>query len=88
VLDKIQPGIVEWKKVKRNPKNPYEQAENTNYCVDLGKQLRFSMVGIAGKDFLDGNSKLILGDNIYSKFAKFGSHGLANDEITCVLDSW
>ena len=47
-----------------NPKNTYTQTENTNYCVALGKKLNFSMVGIAGKDFVDGNRKFILGNNI------------------------
>ncbi len=40
--------------------NAFTKLENCNYCVKLGKQLQFSMVGIAGKDFVDGNKKLIL----------------------------
>jgi len=35
--------------------------ENANYAVVLGKQLKFSLVGIGGVDIVDGNKKLILG---------------------------
>lgn len=38
-----------------------EKLENCNYVVDLGKQLKFSLVGIAGKDISDGNPTLTLG---------------------------
>jgi plastin-1 len=61
VLEKIcPPGLVDWKKVNLHPKNTYAKAENANYCIQLGKQIKFSMVGIEGKDFTDGNRKLIL----------------------------
>ena len=40
--------------------NAFNKVENCNYCVKLGKELKFSMVGVAGKDFVDGNKKLIL----------------------------
>jgi len=36
-------------------------SENCNYAVDLGKQCKFSLVGIAGKDIYDGNETLTLG---------------------------
>jgi len=36
-------------------------AENCNYAVDLGRQCKFSLVGIAGKDIYDGNETLTLG---------------------------
>lgn len=38
-----------------------EKLENCNYAVELGKQLGFSLVGIAGQDLNDGNSTLTLG---------------------------
>lgn len=58
----ISPGIVDWKSVNSNraKMNAFNKLENCNYCVKLGKDLKFSMVGIAGKDFVDGNKKLIL----------------------------
>ncbi|KAF2068759.1 hypothetical protein CYY_009918 [Polysphondylium violaceum] len=59
-LDKIAPGIVNWKSVNMNPTNTFSMTENCNYCVTLGKQLKFSLVGIAGKDFVDGIKKFLL----------------------------
>ena len=38
-----------------------ETLENCNYGVELGKQLGFSLVGIAGQDINDGNATLTLG---------------------------
>ena len=38
-----------------------EKLENCNYAVELGKQLKFSLVGIAGQDLADGNPTLTLG---------------------------
>jgi len=38
-----------------------EKLENCNYAVELGKQLKFSLVGIAGQDISDGNPTLTLG---------------------------
>jgi hypothetical protein len=38
-----------------------EKLENCNYTVELGKQLKFSLVGIAGQDINDGNATLTLG---------------------------
>jgi len=41
-------------------------SENCNYAVDLGKQCKFSLVGIAGKDIYDGNETLTLGIMLFS----------------------
>jgi hypothetical protein len=64
LFDKIQPGIVNWNKVNQPPFKAMggnmKKVENCNYAVELGKQLNFSMVGIAGKDILDGNKTLTL----------------------------
>ncbi|XP_055642718.1 plastin-2 isoform X2 [Toxorhynchites rutilus septentrionalis] len=63
LFDIIQPGIVSWKKVhqKFTPLRKFmEKLENCNYAVDLGKQLKFSLVGIAGQDLNDGNATLTL----------------------------
>lgn len=38
-----------------------EKLENCNYAVELGKQLKFSLVGIAGNDLSEGNATLTLG---------------------------
>lgn len=37
-----------------------EKLENCNYAVELGKILKFSLVGIAGQDLSDGNPTLTL----------------------------
>lgn len=66
LFDIIQPGIVNWKKVhqKFTPLRKFmEKLENCNYAVELGKQLKFSLVGIAGQDLSDGNATLTLGEH-------------------------
>ncbi|KAK0421022.1 hypothetical protein QR680_015027 [Steinernema hermaphroditum] len=63
LYDIIRPGIVNWKRVvKRFHKlrGMMDQIQNCNYAVELGKQLRFSLVGIQGKDIYDGNRTLTL----------------------------
>lgn len=63
LFDIIKRDVVDWKKVHKTfsrMKKFMEQLENCNYAVELGKQLRFSLVGIAGKDIADGNTTLTL----------------------------
>jgi len=61
ILDKIEPGIVNWSRANtKKPLNKYKQLENCNYAVELGKQLKFSLVGVAGSDINAGNKKLTL----------------------------
>jgi len=61
LLDKIQPGIVNWGKVNTKPPlNKYKQMENCNYALTLAKTLKFSLVGIGGEDINAGNKKLTL----------------------------
>lgn len=38
----------------------FKAIENTNYAVDLGKENRFSLVGIEGADITDGQKTLTL----------------------------
>jgi hypothetical protein len=61
LFDKISPGIVDWKRVNRNPPNTYKKLENCNYCIELGKKLNFSLVGIQGNDIMNANKTLTLG---------------------------
>ena len=35
--------------------------ENCNYAIELGRQSKFSLVGIQGKDIYDANETLTLG---------------------------
>jgi len=61
VFDKINPGCVDWRKVNdKHPLNKFKKVENCNYAIVLGKQLKFSLVGIAGSDIYDGNKTLTL----------------------------
>lgn len=65
LFDIIKPGIVNWQRVHKRftPLRKFmEKLENCNYAVDLGKQLKFSLVGIAGQDLNDGNATLTLGE--------------------------
>ncbi|KAH1129758.1 hypothetical protein J1N35_001136 [Gossypium stocksii] len=60
-LDKVSPGIVNWKVANKPPiKLPFKKVENCNQVVKIGKQLKFSLVNIAGNDIVQGNKKLIL----------------------------
>ncbi|XP_058081944.1 fimbrin-5 [Magnolia sinica] len=60
-LDKVSPGSVNWKQASRPPiKMPFRKVENCNQVVRIGKQLKFSLVNVAGNDIVQGNKKLIL----------------------------
>ncbi|XAR58783.1 hypothetical protein NMG60_11014319 [Bertholletia excelsa] len=60
-LDKLSPGIVNWKIASKPPiKFPFRKVENCNQVVKIGKQLRFSLVNVAGNDIVQGNKKLTL----------------------------
>lgn len=74
VLDKIAPGSVNWKQASKPPiKMPFRKVENCNQAVKIGKQLKFSLVNVAGSDIVQGNKKLIL-----CKFASEVLHDLFN----------
>ncbi|ETV98398.1 hypothetical protein H310_09086 [Aphanomyces invadans] len=60
LLDKTEPGVVSWPKANVQPTNKFKKVENCNYCVVLGKQLKFSLVNVGGVDIADGNKKLVL----------------------------
>jgi len=63
LYDIIKPGVVAWPKVHRKfnrMKKFMEKLENCNYVVDLGRKQKFSLVGIAGQDIMDGNATLTL----------------------------
>jgi len=61
ILDKIEPGLVDWSKVNtKHPLNKFKCVENCNYAITLGKQIKFSLVGIGGQDINAANKKLTL----------------------------
>ncbi|KAF5459489.1 hypothetical protein F2P56_023430 [Juglans regia] len=60
VLDKVSPESVNWKQATKPPiKMPFRKVENCNQVIGIGKQLRFSLVNVAGNDIVQGNKKLI-----------------------------
>jgi len=60
LFDQVEPGSVNWSKANKDPQTTWKRLENDNYAVDVGKSLKFSLVGIQGKDILDGNKTLTL----------------------------
>ncbi|KAI9890251.1 MAG: Fimbrin, actin-bundling protein [Vezdaea aestivalis] len=62
--DKTIPNSVNWRHVNKrregNELMKFKAVENTNYAVELGKQNRFSLVGIQGADITDGQRTLTL----------------------------
>lgn len=64
LYDIIKPGKVNWQRVHNKFSNPrkkfIEKLENCNYAVELGKDMKFSLVGIGGQDINDGNVTLTL----------------------------
>ncbi|KAJ5076113.1 fimbrin-1 [Anaeramoeba ignava] len=61
VLDKIEPGCVDWKKINTKPSNLYQTIENCNYVIELGRSLGFQLVSISGSDIVKANKMLVLG---------------------------
>jgi len=64
LFDIIHPGCVDWKKVTKPPwpklGSQMKKIENDNYAIELGKQFKFSLVGIQGKDIYDEKKTLTL----------------------------
>lgn len=63
LYDIIKPGIVNWNRVHRkfNSLTKFmEKLENCNYVIELGKESKFSLVGIAGQDINERNVTLTL----------------------------
>lgn len=60
VIDRVFPGVILWKRVNENPISRYKKIENANYAVELGKQMKLTLINVGGIDIVDGNKKLIL----------------------------
>lgn len=60
IMNHIQPGIVDWKKVNIDTRSRFKKVENCNYVVLLGRQLNLVLVNVGGLDIVDKNKKLIL----------------------------
>jgi plastin-1 len=63
--DKVVKGSVNWRHVNKPPPGGemmrFKAVENTNYAIELGKQMHFSLVGVQGADITDGQRTLTLG---------------------------
>ena len=59
-LDKIKPGVVNWKIIDKKPNNPFKKTVNCNEIIDASKKSKFHIVGIGGGDIIVGNKKYIL----------------------------
>lgn len=60
VIDKLQPGLLDWKKVDQAPKNDFNRNINSQQAVDACKALKFKLVAVGGNDFTKGNKTPIL----------------------------
>eukprot|EP00057_Strongylocentrotus_purpuratus_P014876 XP_011669350.1 PREDICTED: fimbrin-like [Strongylocentrotus purpuratus] len=65
LINNVNPGIVNWDKVNQGATlkkmgGNMKKIENCNYAVDLGREMKFSLVGIGGQDIRDGNQTLTL----------------------------
>jgi len=61
VLDAVEPGLVNWRKVEKKPTMVFKKNSNNSYAVVLGKSLGLRLVSIGGSDITQKNRKLILG---------------------------
>ena len=59
-LEKIKPGVVNWKIVDKKANNPFKKTFNCNEVIDASKKSKYHIVGIGGGDIRDGNKKYIL----------------------------
>ncbi|XP_046858889.1 plastin-3-like [Xenia sp. Carnegie-2017] len=64
LFDKIKPGVVNWDKVNKPPfkqmGGKMKKIENCNYAVELGHELKFSLIGIGGEDIHNKTKTLVL----------------------------
>lgn len=60
VIHKLNPNVVDWKKVDKNPNNKFKQGVNCGLSIDACKKLNLQLPGIGGSDILEGNKKLII----------------------------
>ena len=61
ILDKIKPGVVNWKIVEfKNFKNPFKVGVNCQEAIDASKRSGLKIVRIGNKDIQEGRKKHIL----------------------------
>lgn len=60
IIDKLKSGIIEWKKVDKNPNNTFKKGINCGLVVEAAKKLGLKIPGIGGSDFVEGNKKNVI----------------------------
>jgi translation elongation factor EF-4 len=60
VIHKIDPTVVDWKKVDKNPNNKFKQGINCNVAIEACKKLNIHLPGIGGTDILEGNKPRVI----------------------------
>ena len=65
--DIVKPGVVDWARVNMPPYPSVvadgpsmRKIENCHYAVEIGKKLKYSLIGVAGIDIHDQTKKLTL----------------------------
>jgi len=65
IEDRIQPGIIDWKRVNMPPYKTFgglmKRTENCTYAVDTAPKLAVKVIGMRGHDIAEGNKTLTLG---------------------------
>ena len=62
VIDRLRPGVVDWKKYSDKLHSRIHIIQNCNYVVDICKdKLKAVLVNIGGVDIVDGKVSLTLG---------------------------
>jgi plastin-1 len=72
VIDRLSPGSVDWRRVAKPPfKLPFKRLENLNLALQLAKAppFKLNLVGVDGKDLMDGNAKYALA--LFSQLMRF-----------------
>jgi hypothetical protein len=60
LLDKIEPGCVDWKRVGKGKASKFRSVQSLDYALEIAKGLGLVIVGISGNDIYDSNMKLVL----------------------------
>jgi len=60
VIHKINPNVVEWNRVEKNPNSVFKRGINCQVAIDACKKMNIVLAGIGAEDIRDSNRKLIL----------------------------
>ena len=60
VIHRINPNVVEWNRVEKNPNNTFKKGINCNVAFEACEKLKIKLVGIGPADIRDGHKKLVL----------------------------